>query len=80
MALEHIDKAKAKKKKKGKLNCRALLARINSDSTLVSLHFINLSLFLKVKNVFVKVKKTYMVVCFHKLMSPIYETMNPLKF
>ena len=46
MALVCIDKAKAKKKKKkrkkDKLKCRAKLARIYSDSTLVLFHLTNL--------------------------------------
>lgn len=57
MALVCIGKEKAKKKKKrDKLKCRAMLGRINSDSILVSLHFPNFPLFLKVKNGFLKVK------------------------
>ena len=56
MALVCIGKEKAKKKKKDKLKCRAMLGRINSDSILVSLHFPKFPLFLKVKNGFLKVK------------------------
>ena len=62
MALVCIGKEKAKKKKKKerkkekRLKCRAMLARLNSDSILVSLHFTNLPLFLKVKNSFLKIK------------------------
>ena len=55
MALVCIGKDK-EKKKKDKLNCRAMLARLNTNSVLVFLHFINFPLFLKVKNGFLKVK------------------------
>ena len=57
-----------------------MLARLNTNSVLVFLHFINFPLFLKVKNGFLKVKLTYMVIYCHKLMSSVSETMNPLKF
>ena len=45
-----------KKKKKDKLKGRAMLARLNTNYILVSLHFTNFPLFLKVKNGFLKVK------------------------
>ena len=56
MYRQRKSKKKKKKKKKDKLKGRAMLARLNTNSILVSLHFTNFPLFLKVKNGFLKVK------------------------
>ena len=64
MALVFIDKPKAKKKKKRQMQSYVSQNKFRLYNCVYS--FTNLSLFHK-----------HIWLCFHKLMAPTYETMNP---